>query len=64
MDSRFAGYWEQRIKSSFDNSQWNDLASQAFESKDIERMSKALKALGETSESIAAFVKKAEKLLR
>lgn len=31
MDSNFTEYWTGRIRSSFENSQWEDSAAQAFE---------------------------------
>ncbi len=57
MDENFASYWTQRIKSSFENSQWEDSAAQAFESTYLSRITSALEALGDTGEKINSLVR-------
>lgn len=63
MDSDFTGYWTQRIRTSFENSQWDDSAAQAFESKCLSRIAAALKDLSDTGNEIRSLARTTEPFL-
>ena len=60
MDSNFTEYWTGRIRSSFENSQWEDSAAQAFESTYLSRVTAALNGLSDTGEKIHSLIRKTE----
>lgn len=64
MDSTFTGYWSNKIKSSYDGSEWTDGAGRSFASQEIPDITKSLAKLGQVGDSITQFMKNAEELLR